>query len=58
MEKIIIPPNEINYNREEVKKALEILEEAISETISEKTGFCHNGFSWNIEVFTELDNSD
>lgn len=38
--------------------SLEPLEEAISEYISEKTGFCHKGFSYKIVVETVLDTED
>ena len=34
------------------------LEDAISEAISDKTGFCHMGFSYRICVDAELDKSE
>jgi len=33
------------------------LEEAISEAISKKTGFCHRGFTFTIVVQADLDKS-
>lgn len=45
---------------EEMLNGIDIqnFEEAISDAISNITGFCHKGFTWEVKVTAELDTSD
>ena len=45
----------LHIEPEKLDMSLEPLEEAISDAISDITGFCHNGFNYEIVVTTELD---
>jgi hypothetical protein len=47
---------EISISRDELEEGLrDELEEALSDIISEKTGFCHLGFTYTITVQAVLD---
>ncbi len=48
---ITINPETLDIDKQE-------LEEAISDAISDITGFCHKGFSYEIKVIAQLDDSE
>jgi len=49
--KLTIDPEKLNIDIDE-------LEEAIADAISDITGYCHDGFSYTIEVVADLDTSE
>lgn len=53
----------INITEKELEQKIDAdtiyeLSEAISNLISDKTGFCHTGFTFEINVLTQLDIED
>lgn len=56
MKKVIITEKDLE-ERLENEVYLDLVQ-AISDLISDKTGFCHEGFSFEIKVSTKLDESE
>lgn len=52
---------EIELTEEELRKYgidVDALEDSLSDAISDKTGYCHTGFSFTVVIKAELDETE